>query len=316
MTDQTPLLDNMCAKKSRIGMSRNLPPLNALRAFDAAGRHQSFSRAADELSVSHSAISRHVRGLEARLGVQLFRDLPRGVELTLVGQSYLASILPALDMIAEATDDLAVVPKGRVTVNSEPLFAERFIIPRLAAFQKAYPEIEVRLESSPQIADVERYEADIAIRFAHTGKLDVPSDLLSCALIYPHSSPDLMNDIREPKDLLKLPMLRDRSNNIWQQWYAAAGVKAGVLPKGGWRLKSPLAYEAALNGLGAYMGSSECVSYDSGLGRLVRCFDVGIRDGAFYLVYGSRGVRRKAVRQFRAWLLDETKIFRDAEAQV
>jgi LysR family transcriptional regulator, glycine cleavage system transcriptional activator len=295
-------------------MSRNLPPLNALRAFDAAGRHQSFSRAADELSVSHSAISRHVRGLEARLGVQLFRDLPRGLELTLVGQSYLASILPALDMIAEATDDLAVVPKGRVTVNSEPLFAERFIIPRLSKFQNAFPDIEVRLESSPQIADVERYEADIAVRFAHTGSLDVPSDLLSCALIYPHASPDVMSGIREPKDMLQLPMLRDRGNNIWQQWYAAAGVETGVLPDHGWRLKSPLAYEAALNGLGVYMGSSECVSHDSQMGRLVRCFDIGIRDGAFYLVYGSRGVRRNAVKQFRMWLLDETKSFRDADA--
>lgn len=296
-------------------MSRNLPPLNALRAFDAAGRHQSFSRAADELSVSHSAISRHVRGLEARLGVQLFRDLPRGLELTLAGQSYLESILPALDMIAEATEDLAEVPKGRVTVNSEPLFAERFIIPRLAKFQAAYPEIEIRLESSPQIADVERYEADIAVRFAHTGSLDVPSDLLSFAAIYPHASPSLMSGISEPKDLLSFPMLRDRSNNIWRQWYAAAGVKVSALPDGGWRLKSPLAYEAALNGLGVYMGSSECVSHDSSLGRLVRCFDIGIRDGAFYLVYGSRGVRRKAVKQFRTWLLDETKSFRDADVQ-
>lgn len=296
-------------------MSRNLPPLNALRAFDAAGRHQSFSRAADELSVSHSAISRHVRGLEARLGVQLFRDLPRGLELTVAGRTYLESILPALDMIAEATEDLAVVPTGRVTVNSEPLFAERFIIPRLATFQKAYPEIEVRLESSAQIADVEKYEADIAVRFAHTGSLGVPSDLLSAALIYPHAAPELMNRIREPLDLLKLPLLRDRSNNIWRQWFAAAGIQVDTLPETGWRLKSPLAYEAALNGLGVYLGSTECVSYDRGLGRLVQCFDISIQDSAFYLVYGSRGVRRKAVRQFRAWLLDETKMFRDVGAR-
>ncbi|MFT7593140.1 MAG: LysR family glycine cleavage system transcriptional activator [Paracoccaceae bacterium] len=294
-------------------MPRNLPPLNALRAFDAAGRHQSFSRAAEELNVSHSAISRHVRGLESRLGVKLFRDLPRGLELTLMGQTYLERVLPALDMIAEATDDLAAVPTGRVTVNSEPLFAERFIIPRLAAFQQAYPDIEVRLDASANIADVERYEADIAIRFAHTGALDVPSDLLSAALIYPHASPALMHSIREPKDLLNLPRLRDRGNNIWRQWFSAAGVQADAITDQGWRLKSPLAYEAALNGLGVYLGSSECVSYDYSIGRLIRCFDIGIKDGAFYLVYGSRGVRRTAVKHFRAWLLDETKIFRDAD---
>jgi len=293
-------------------MSRNLPPLNALRAFDAAGRHQSFSRAADELSVSHSAISRHVRGLEARLGVQLFRELPRGVELTLAGQTYLERVLPALDLIAEATDDLAQTPTGRVTVNSEPLFAERFIVPRLATFQHAYPDVEIRLEASPFIADVERYEADIAVRFAHTGSLDVPSDLLSAADIYPHATPDLMRDhIREPADLLGLPLLRDRSNNIWRPWFAKAGIRADTLTDHGWRLKSPLAYEAALNGLGVYLGSSECVSHDAITGRLVRCFDIGIRDGAFYLVYGSRGVRRGAVKHFRAWLLDETRAFRD-----
>ncbi|MEP2504841.1 MAG: LysR substrate-binding domain-containing protein [Paracoccaceae bacterium] len=297
-------------------MSRNLPPLNALRAFDAAGRHESFSRAAVELAVSHSAISRHVRGLESRLGVQLFRDLPRGVELTIVGQSYLERILPALDLIAEATDDLAAVPTGRVTVNSEPLFAERFIIPRLATFQRAYPDIEVRLEASPNLADVEKYEADVAIRFAHTGKLDVPSDLLSYALIYPHATPKLMREvIHEPKDLLKLPLLRDRTNNIWRQWFAEVGLNYDGPSDHEWRMRSPLAYEAALNGLGAYLGSSECVSFDRDLGRLVRCFDIGIRDGAFYLVYGSRGVRRSAVKHFRAWLLDETKTFRGTEDQ-
>lgn len=298
-------------------MSRNLPPLNALRAFDAAGRHQSFSRAADELSVSHSAISRHVRGLESRLGVQLFRDLPRGVELTVVGQSYLERVLPALDAIAEATDDLAEVPRGRVTVNSEPLFAEKFIIPRLARFQDAYPEVEVRLVASPSLADVERHEADIAVRFAHAGTLDVPSDLLSSARIYPHATPELMRkSITEPKDILKLPMLRDRTNNIWRQWFAAAGVQADELSEGGWRMKSPLAYEAGLNGLGVYLGSTECVSFDVNKGRLVRCFDIGINDGAFYLVYGSRGVRRAAVKHFRTWLLDETLIFRDAAGEV
>jgi LysR family glycine cleavage system transcriptional activator len=294
-------------------MRRNLPPLNALRAFDAAGRHQSFSRAADELSVSHSAISRHVRGLESRLGVLLFRDLPRGVELTAVGRDYLNRVLPALDIIAEATEELAEVPTGQVTVNSEPLFAERFIIPRLGAFQKAFPEVEIRLESSPVLVDVDRYEADLAVRFAHSGKLDGPADLLSAAPIYPHASPDFMRrGINAPEDLLCVPRLRDRSNNIWKPWFAAAGVRADGLTDHGWRLKSPLAYEAGLNGLGVYLGSTECVSHDVRAGRLVRCFDIGIRDGAFYLVHGSRGVRRTAVKQFRAWLLDETRDFRPA----
>ena len=291
-------------------MSRNLPPLNALRAFDAAGRHQSFSRAAEELHVSHSAISRHVRGLEARLGVRLFRDLPRGVELTLEGRTYLERVLPALDLIAEATDDLAETPRGQVTVNSEPLFAERFVIPRLGQFQAAFPDVEIRLESSPLLADVERYEADIAIRFAHTGALDGPCDLLTTSPIFPHAAPGLAATIKTPRDLLDVPRYRDRTNNIWKQWFAKAGVPAEGLTDHGWRLKSPLAYEAGLHGLGVYLGSTECASFDVMQGRFVRLFDIGIRDGAFFLVYGSRGLRRSAVKQFRNWLLDEAAPYR------
>ncbi|MFK7879916.1 LysR family transcriptional regulator [Roseobacter sp.] len=296
-------------------MSRNLPPLNALRAFDAAGRHGSFSGAAEELAVSHSAISRHVRGLESRLGLKLFRKLARGVELTQEGRAYLDRILPALDLIAEATDGLAATPRGRVTINSEPLFAERFIIPRLAGFQTAYPEIDVRLEASSLIADVERYEADIAIRYTHTGALGGPGDLLSAAPIYPYASPELAQGLRQPEDLLHVTQLRDRSKNIWRQWFAAVGVQAELPVDDGWRLRSRLAYEAGLNGLGVYMGSSECVSFDESLGRFVRCFDTGIRDGAFFLVHGSTGLRRTAVKQVRAWLLDETQAFRVLPAE-
>ena len=150
-------------------MLRNLPPLNALRAFDAAGRHQSFSRAAEELGVSHSSISRHVRGLEDRLGVQLFRDLPRGIELSPDGAAYLARIAPALDAIGDATDGLAEQPLGSVTVNAETLFAIKWLMPRLGDFQAAHPEVEVRLEASRQLADVARYEADFAIRLRSWG---------------------------------------------------------------------------------------------------------------------------------------------------
>ena len=159
-------------------MHRNLPPLNALRAFEAAGRHESFSRAAEELSVSHSAISRHVRGLEHRLGAQLFKEAARGVELTPAGRAYLEQVMPALDIIAQATDALAETPAGRVTVNSEPLFAAKVVIPRLADFYARHPEIDVRLDVSHTLADLERYEADLAIRFAWRGSW---TDLRICS---------------------------------------------------------------------------------------------------------------------------------------
>lgn len=291
-------------------MSRVLPPLNALRAFDAAGRHGSFSRAADELGVSHSAISRHVRGLEARLGVALFRDLSRGVELTPEGRGYLERILPAFDAISEATEDLSQSPRGKVTINSEHVFAERFIMPRLAEFQAAFPEIEVRLEASNRLANIEQYEADIAVRFARFGRLDVPSDLLSNAPISVYATPELAAQVKVPSDLLHMPRLRDRNNGIWEIWFRAAGVETDGTTDGGWRPSTPLSYVAALEGHGVFLSSAECVSHDVAAGRLVQCFDITLRDGAFFLVYGSRGLRRAAAKQVCRWLLDETAAFR------
>ncbi|GAA6181471.1 transcriptional regulator GcvA [Shimia sp. NS0008-38b] len=293
-------------------MARNLPPLNALRAFEAAGRHESFSKAAEELNVAHSAVSRHVRGLEARLGIKLFRDLPRGVELTLEGRGYLERVLPALDVISEATEDLAAVPAGQVRVNCEPLFAERFIVPRLANFHTAHPEIDLRLETSRHLADVERHEADLAVRFAHSGALAEPCELLSDAQIYPYAAPNVIKG-EAPSELLDVARYRERNTDLWRQWFQAAGVPTEAVSERSWRMHSALAYQSALNGLGVLLVSSEVVSADVAQGRLVRCFDVGLRDGAFFLVHGSRGVRRSAVRQFQQWLLDETALFRSGD---
>ncbi|MBO9474541.1 LysR family transcriptional regulator [Shimia sp. R10_1] len=294
-------------------MSRNLPPLNALRAFEAAGRHESFSKAAGELNVAHSAVSRHVRGLEARLGVKLFRDLPRGVALTPEGKSYLERVVLALDLIAEATEDLTDAPVGKVVVNCEAFFAERFIVPRLARFYAAYPEIDLRLETSDHLADVERYEADLAVRFAHSGALSVPCDLLSDAMVYPFATPEVARAFKGPEDLLTVTRFRDRRDDLWRAWFEAVGVAPVGVPDKDWRLQKTMAYEATLNGLGVLLCSEEVTSADMARGRLVKCHDRGLRDGAFFLVHGSRGVRRAAVRAFQQWLLKETEPFRSAQ---
>ena len=292
-------------------MSRPLPPLNALRAFDAAGRHQSFSLAAQELNVSHSAISRHVRGLEARLGVQLFRDLPRGVELTRDGRAYLARVMPAFDAIAEATEGLTEAPAGRVTVNSDWTFALRVILPRIAEFHDAYPDIDLRLEASQRLADVEHYEADLAVRFAHRGSLDMPSDLMSDAPLLPFACPEIAARIRTPADLLAERRYKDRMIDSWHRWFELCAVPGPLPVDEGWSYNAVLALEAALQGAGVYLGSAECTVTEQRAGRLVRLFDTGFRDGAFFLVYGSRGPRGAAVRAFRSWVLDITAGFRD-----
>lgn len=292
-------------------MHRNLPPLNALRAFEAAGRHESFSRAAEELGVSHSAISRHVRGLEHRLGAQLFREASRGVGLTAAGRQYLDRVMPALDLIAGATDELAETPAGRVTINSEPLFASKVVIPRLQDFYDRFPEIDLRMDASQGLADLERYEADLAIRFAHKGGLDRPSDLLSDAPLIPVAAPGLIAGNRLTlADLKTHRLYRDRGTDTWQRWCEAAGFSATDVTYSRWRLRPPYAVEAALQGLGIYLGSADCLEGDIAAGRLVRLSDISIREGAFHLVSGPQSGRSKATRQVRQWLLDQTAAFR------
>lgn len=288
-------------------MARPLPPLNALRAFEAAGRHQSFSRAAEELAVSHSAISRHVRGLEDRLGVALFRDLARGVELTAEGRSYLKRVTAALDLISDATEELGEVPEGRITISSEPLFARKVVLPRLSRFYEQFPNVEVRLEASKVLADVERYEADLAIRFAFRGTLDAPSDLISDTPLQVYAAPDLRPEgWTDPREVLRYHRYRDRGRETWAQWGQLAGIETEALAEGNWRMAADLALDATVSGLGVYLGAADCVQEDCRAGKLVQCFDLGFREGAMRLVQGTQIRRRKAVRAFREWLLDET----------
>jgi LysR family glycine cleavage system transcriptional activator len=295
-------------------MSRRLPPLNALRAFEAAGRHESFSRAAQELSVSHSSISRHVRGLEDRLGVQLFRDNARGIKLSPDGAAYLARVGPALDAIAEATEGLTQAPEGAVTLNSEPLFATKWLIPRLAEFQTKFPDVDLRIESSRYLADVARYEADVAIRFIPPGAVYPGSVLISDAMLRPYASPSLVSDpISNPAEMLNYPLMRDRTNGTWGEWFAkAGGVAASDVPEAGWRMSSILAVEAAIAGQGILLVSDEVVASEVAAGRLAAVSDIGFREGGYHMLFADGALRRKAVRVFRNWMLEETECWRSA----
>ncbi len=292
-------------------MAARLPPLNALKAFEVAGRHESFSQAAKELGVSHSAISRHVRGLEHQLGVALFRDLPRGVELTAAGRVYLAKASAGLELIAQATEELAGPVRGRIVVNCEPRFARSVLVPLMSEFHARHPEVDVRLESSRTLVDVEHYEADIALRFANRGQLDVPSDLVSNLPMYVYAAPSLRPEgWGEVSQLLEYRRFRDRNADVWRLWAEGQGLDGALWSLTGWRMQAELAYEAALCGQGVYLGGSDCAQRDVAAGRLVRCFDHALYDGAICLIMGSQAERKKAARLFRAWLLKATQELR------
>lgn len=293
-------------------MPRALPPLNALRAFEAAGRHQSFSGAAEELGVSHSAISRHVRGLEHRLGVQLFCDLPRGVALTQAGARYLAALSPSFDRIAKATEIFDQRPAGQVIVSAEPLFAMKWLIPRLGDFYMRFPDIELRLQASSTLAALDRYEADIALRFFRAGAKGQSAPLLSNAPLYPYAAPGLVPDPLSPESLLSLPLLRDRMADTWRHWAGLAGCSPPEGAASDWRMRARLAYESALAGHGVLLISSEIAEVDAAAGRLVQCSDIGFRSGSYHLLTAEGATRRNAVRLFCDWLLDQSVALRDA----
>lgn len=293
-------------------MSRRLPPLNALRAFDAAGRHESFTRAAGELGVSHSSISRHVRGLEDRLNVRLFRDQSRGVELTAAGARYLAVVSSALDQIAEATEALTERPSGTLVVNSEPFFAAKWLVPRLGDFHRANPGIELRLEATETLIDVARYEADLAIRFRESGTPDPDADVISTAPLYPYAVQGLIDQgIKAPRDLLRFPLLQDRGGTPWAEWFElAGGVTPEEVPYNAWRMRAGLAYEAALAGQGVFLAGADIVEGASTAGQLVRCFDIPLSKGAYVLLQGGTARRLKAARAFRSWLIEASRDLR------
>lgn len=217
-------------------MARRLPHLNALRAFEAAGRHGSFTRAAAELHVTHAAISHQVRALEEHLGVSLFRRTTRAVKLTDAGQTLLPVMTKALDAMADAIQRLgADDATGSLTVGVTPAFAARWLVPRLAGFQAAHPEIDVRLAPSYQLVDFTRDEADLAVRYGHGRWSGVRADKLLSLDTVPVCSPALLtgpNPLRTPADLKHHTLLHDDLGEVWRRWLVAAGID-GIDPTRG-----------------------------------------------------------------------------------
>ena len=293
-------------------MPRRMPPLNALRAFEAAGRHESFSDAADELGVSHSAISKHVRGLEDRLGAQLFTSHKRGVALTPQGRHYLEALSPAFDAIAEASEEFEERPEGTVIVNAENVFGIKCLVGELGDFYAENPGIEIELVASDVLVDMDRYAADIAIRFYVGGVPDRASLLLSDAPLHPYASPVIAEEIGDdPARIMRFRLFCDRGGDPWGEWFRLAGLDRVPEPRR--RMRALLAMESAIAGQGVFLASEEIVARDVALGLLVKCSDIGFRQGSYHMIFSEGVQRRKPVRIFRDWLLERTAKFREGE---
>ncbi|MDP1625961.1 transcriptional regulator GcvA [Parvibaculum sp.] len=289
---------------------RRLPSLKALRAFEAAARHGSFSRAAAELSVTHAAISHQIRALEEELGAPLFHRTGRAVELTERGQRLLPALTAAFEQIGEAWAQAGARDTGALTVSVEPSFAARWLVLRLGKFNRANPEIELRLLPSSELVDFSREDVDIGVRYGLGGWPDVVSEKLFEATVYPVCSPALLDPkkpIRKPEDLKSYPLLHEETMQHWQQWLEAAGVKH---PR--WALRGPLfieaslALQAAAGGQGVALANDTLAMADLAEGRLIRLFDIEMPDEeGYWLVYPKDGLKKPKVQAFRNWIREE-----------
>src|SRR3954452_25048660 len=206
-------------------MLRRLPPLNALKAFEAAARHESFTRAAEELNVTQGAVSHQVKALETELGIKLFNRERQRLIITGAGRDYLAVVRDALDRIAVGTERLGQRQgSGGPTVSTSPDFAAKWLVHRLGRFAEAHPEIELRVSATMHHVDFAREDVDIAVRHGDGHWPGLHVTRLCSEHLFAVCSPALAQGLKRPSDLLKLPLLHLDDRAAWSAWFAAAGV--------------------------------------------------------------------------------------------
>jgi len=309
-----------------VSISR-LPPLNALRAFEAVARHRSFRKAAEELFVTPAAVTHQVKALEEQLGVELFRRLPRRIELTPAAQAALPVFERAFQLLARGVGELRDFGRSpRLTVRMTPTFASRWLMPRLHNFMSMHEGIDVRVLAStnvirPAADDDDRdsgREPDIDIRFSNRPEGE-HADLLFKVDIVPMCHPLLLRQgahpLKTPADLRYHALLhgdthiQDRSRSAWAQWLRAAGVN-DVDPRRGLQFDhSTLALDAATDGLGVTLATPLFASDELERGDIAVAFPLAITlDRAYYAITSAAAASRPEVVAFRQWLLQEAAL--------
>lgn len=290
-----------------------MPPLNALRAFEAASRHLSFKRAAEELCVTQGAISRHIQKLEAYLGVDLFERSHRRVTLTPEGMRYVHDVREAFRRVEDATETIMASNNRRsLKVKVPPTFAIRWLVPRLAGFQARCPDMSLQI-STPFVSPVFERDLDIAVYYPSPSlPEDIACEQLFDEVMTPVVSPTLMAGsvpIAEVNDLCQHVLLHSLTRvSDWRVWLEAAGATK-VDPESGVRLENPgLVYQGVTQGVGVAVGQLHFVTDDLLAGRLIAPFrTVKRRDTGYFLVIPKDRLGNPNVREFRNWILEEAE---------
>jgi LysR family glycine cleavage system transcriptional activator len=291
-------------------LRRSLPPLNALRSFDAAARHQSFTRAADELCVTQGAVSHQVKALEAELGLKLFNRERHGLVITEAGREYLAVVRDAFDRIALGTDRLLERQRsGVITVSTSPDFAAKWLVNRLGRFAEAHPEIELRVSATMHHVDFAREDVDLAIRHGSGGWPGLDAVNLCAEELFPVCSPALVtgrNGIQEPEDVLQFPLLHLNDRQDWSRWLEAAGGPGEGLLHGPILNHASMLIDAAIDGHGIALARTTLAATDQISGRLIRPFQTALPlRNTYWIVSPQATSMLPKIAAFRDWLLAE-----------
>ncbi len=290
-------------------MKRWLPSLNGLRAFEAAARHQSFTRAAEELNVSQTAVSHQIRTLEERLGLKLFDRRGRALRLTEAAKNYLPSVRSAFDELYDATERLIRRDgDATLTVSTLTTFAAKWLVPRLGGFQDLHPEISIRITTSMATVDFDRDDVDVAIRYGRGDWPGLRVDRLIREDIFPVCCPKLLDGphpLVRPDDLASHTLLHVVGfREDWRVWLTAANVD-GVDSSSGLKFDVAInALQAAIEGVGVALGRTALVEGDLATGRLVAPFDISLPiEAAYYVVAPAATADRAKIKAFREWLI-------------
>ncbi|MGE3915286.1 MAG: transcriptional regulator GcvA [Hyphomicrobiaceae bacterium] len=296
-------------------MPRPLPPLNALRAFEATARHLSFTLAAEELSVTPAALSHQIKGLEDFLGQRLFERKVRSIALTPAGLALYPGLHAAFLQIRQSVELIDRAPNDKVlVVSAPPGFTAKWLAPRLYRFLMANPEIDARISATHSLANFTSDGVDVAIRNSRTESRGLWSRKLIGITLLPVASPRLVGEtgLAEPADLAKVPLIHDDLLGSltglpgWSEWLAAAGVE-GINLSRGLRFSSPdHALEAAVEGAGVLLAHKALAHDDLRTGRLVAPFKIELAtDRSFQLVCPESHARRPKVKAFAEWITEE-----------
>ena len=289
-------------------MPRRLPPLSALRPFEAAARLESISRAAEELHLTHGAVSHQVRALEEHLGVPLFARHGKRVALTSAGRAFSERVRGALEEIAQAADGLRARRDDRLTVSVIPSFASRWLMPRLIRFMDANPKIAVTVNATTALADFLSDEVDVAIRFGAGPWPALACERFLADELFPVASPKWNRGRlpRTPRELAQARIIRE-DRDEWGQWFKVAGVALeGPIAGGPSFNDSTYALQAAARGEGIALARRSIIGEDLERGALKRLFDIALPSPSSYWFVSPKETASMAkVRRFRDWVRAE-----------